>query len=1043
MDWSKIDSVAFEKLCFEYARREFSEFEWESTGRSWDGNKDGEFREEIRKLNRVVKGWYEAKYTNNSTNSIPKSHMDSTLVSGILDGEVVFILFITNGRITADFRRRAFAILRPHRIDVGFVDGEILENWLVQNPYIYYDFFQERICNRENVELISIEDAYIYEALFSSPNFISPVKTLTVSNEYFIYLGVKSTLSTPFSISLSTDSLEVADQRIHATNAGYSSILLRCIAKAEVKNTSFRVSLLKEKSNLELCYTYIRGISIRQTTIPAIVYFSQDKVLHEMYEYIRFSTKHNKLLMLESPGGMGKSYLIKNLIPEIATDNSMHIICCFSEKTADNACLLCKLILFLSFGTLYELDESAFIEFASKYVTVPISLLISLRNGARNQIVALSAIKTYHDYVMQHREISVYISSPSEHLFTSPSFVILEDCHKLSERYAQLLSYIIAESSTTKCSQVLLMSCRINEGTAKYYKDIKSSSYCMTWQLSGLTMDDVCETMQLHFGERIKQIASALPLPVSILHLSAIVKELQDSKICSVARNLLPQRLASIYKRVNSLHNGYVIERMKNSAHKNIISLVYIVETGIPLDLLKEYQNDFELLAISELLENRLIRIENNLLKPYHDTYLLAFNMSSIRGSHSSAVADFLKFCSNSHQNTEVIEVVLTAEILSHRGASLRECEIIYDRCVSFYNEANYEAASVVSERILNSNRMQEYFGYERLCYIRYIYAQSVKATRSHRISNEAFKMLEKGLQYENCSPKQLGILYDCLSEIVNNDLWMLEFSELEAYLKRLQYLNPSKDSPTNLINAYLNFHNRSMMYYSFINMNNLVIKYYRSSINESIRFCRPDYLAYAKMDYAKTIYISNPQNALSLLNEAYSIFSSSDAYRRRRLDCESELAFLHSILFNSPKDSLYRLTKEMLSHHYTHSYFKTYLKILYLEYIEYRDIDMVSAKLDTLLTKFPEICDETRQLLYVCQLRYMLRFFSNSKTKESNEELDLYKSLLKRLGSDYSFAYNHNKALFQENITSIVWLHSADSQMNTSNCFILDPRIW
>lgn len=141
MDWSQINDSKFEELACAYAKDTYRDYKWIPTGKSWDGNADSKFWGKIDGINYFYKGWCEAKYTIKPNSSIPKSHMDSTLVSGILDGEVIFILFVTNGRITSSFIQRATAILKPHKIQIKFVDGTILTDWINANPSIRDRYF--------------------------------------------------------------------------------------------------------------------------------------------------------------------------------------------------------------------------------------------------------------------------------------------------------------------------------------------------------------------------------------------------------------------------------------------------------------------------------------------------------------------------------------------------------------------------------------------------------------------------------------------------------------------------------------------------------------------------------------------------------------------------------------------------------------------------------------------------------------------------------------------------------------------------------------
>lgn len=94
--WENINNKEFENLAFEYMVSNYPNLRWEKTKMTNDGNKDGESVISYLPFNTTIKYWYEAKYSVNTNKSIPKSHLDSTLVSSLLDGHVVVIAFITN-----------------------------------------------------------------------------------------------------------------------------------------------------------------------------------------------------------------------------------------------------------------------------------------------------------------------------------------------------------------------------------------------------------------------------------------------------------------------------------------------------------------------------------------------------------------------------------------------------------------------------------------------------------------------------------------------------------------------------------------------------------------------------------------------------------------------------------------------------------------------------------------------------------------------------------------------------------------------------------
>ena len=98
INWNIINNKQFEDLSYKYISSKYPDLNWESTKYTRDGNKDGEANYEAP-LDISIKYWYEAKYSKTPNKSIPKSHLDSTLVSSMLDGKVMLIAFITNASL--------------------------------------------------------------------------------------------------------------------------------------------------------------------------------------------------------------------------------------------------------------------------------------------------------------------------------------------------------------------------------------------------------------------------------------------------------------------------------------------------------------------------------------------------------------------------------------------------------------------------------------------------------------------------------------------------------------------------------------------------------------------------------------------------------------------------------------------------------------------------------------------------------------------------------------------------------------------------------
>ncbi len=393
IDWSKINDTIFEEIACAYANDVYDKYTWIPTGKSWDGNKDAFFSDKIESINYLYKGWCEAKYTQNPQSSIPKSHMDSTLVSGILDGKVIFILFITNGKITTDFIQRATAILKPHKIDIRFVEGTVLTNWIKNNDKIRDKYFENIIWD-ESSQLLELEviDVCIFNAIMSAPSLITPILKLKVDKEYFFYINLYSNQQKTANIELNSNALKKIPSlhEEYEISPGYNSFLIRYLAKYTF-NGKVQISIFIDEE-LVLCQE-ILDLLIEEDDLTPIVYTQQQTTLLELHNCINGIFTDNMLLHIYGSGGNGKSFLIQQLMENISSKYNQILLIKFSEKEAENACSLCKIILFVNFGFLYDLSEEAFLTLFKDYTNFSTDIFVELREGTKDQITALNIIK--------------------------------------------------------------------------------------------------------------------------------------------------------------------------------------------------------------------------------------------------------------------------------------------------------------------------------------------------------------------------------------------------------------------------------------------------------------------------------------------------------------------------------------------------------------------------------------------------------------------------------------------------------------------------
>lgn len=179
----------------------------------------------------------------------------------------------------------------------------------------------------------------------------------------------------------------------------------------------------------------------------------------------------------------------------------------------------------------------------------------------------------------------------------------------------------------------------------------------------------------------------------------------------------------------------------------------------------------------------------------------------------------------------------------------LKDAAVRY--CKEYYETSQYYPAKMIAQSLLPDidNLSPEQLDADMLELL-YIYAQSVKFTENHVHSTKLFQKLIKMTEKDDLKLELRDMARDALSEILNNEMWMLNYKGTQKCLNELRRYRISDNATVYAQNAYLNYLNRKMMCESFFE-SCIHEESYTQAITESERFGRKDYAAYAKMDKA------------------------------------------------------------------------------------------------------------------------------------------------------------------------------------------------
>lgn len=341
IDWKVIDNKIFEKIAYDYISNTYSELKWTPTKSTRDGNKDG-YATINNPMGVAIKYWYEAKYSINTNKSIPKSHLDSTLVSSLLDGTVAAIAFITNAYISEDYRRRADIFSKKRdNLKIIYINGAELEQWFSQHPEMEDKYFHSNTAKSQNLAT-NISDYCILEKYCLNGETFSKVKNIQVNHEYILCVSFYSIIAQRISIESACDSVKMINQgnkhydnyKSLEANIGHNTFFVPieviCVPATEI--------IFNIKTKQETFSIYFYDVAVIDIYTPNIVYDSQLQIEYAIYSLINGPGSFNAVINILGDMGTGKSYLLEKLIEDSRNPFSSYAISFYGDSSQN--CLL-------------------------------------------------------------------------------------------------------------------------------------------------------------------------------------------------------------------------------------------------------------------------------------------------------------------------------------------------------------------------------------------------------------------------------------------------------------------------------------------------------------------------------------------------------------------------------------------------------------------------------------------------------------------------------------------------------------------------------
>lgn len=1029
INWQEIDNKIFEDIAYEYMVNNYPKQEWKKTKLTNDGNKDGESVIANLPFNTTIKYWYEAKYTINTDKSIPKSHLDSTLVSCLIDGHVVAIAFITNAYISNDYRRRADIFARRRdNLKIYYINGEEIEDWLSENPQIEARYFKSH-CAEKHDFTDEIEDMCFLDK-HSDENQVVKLTTLELNQEYLLYIRFRSSTNQELEL--------VTNQNIELLPIYSSNNLNPAILVAEKGSNAFfvHVKIVSSKNEYDICLRGETGIkkyrmdSIKTLELykPKLVISSQIKLINDINVMMKTNDLHNLIFWIVGEAGSGKTYTL-NTIRNNTQNQFASILLKFSGNAEKDLILCYKLFIFCKFGALWELNVDDLEQF-NFHPTVKEALkeiCIGITSLQTKEKIREYCIETPEGYVEQYfMQQQIYI----------------DDVHKISSDVADLLYYILQWFDNQKLNKRIFLFSRNSLSDFDNLNNFLHISTCIK-EIEKVSSKDVKQSLETNLGripmiissvQNSRQSFNALSLYDFICALNERKDELKQWDEVNVSLETSKIINELIYAEKNKME-GQLFKEYHTSI---VFYFVYKLGNGIDIQAIVNFFGEAIYEEISNLCQKHIIKEISGKLYPFHDILLERFRLS-VKDKYITRLGEFILFCLEKKyfsQSEGYYNLVALGGKYFWKYRSIAE-----EFRNQMHDTANYYAAEKIAKKIYEENHKSlcdyDYADIKNL----FILGNCYKYTTSYESSNEIFKKI-KDVYSVNTMNLSDDILLETYSETVNNNIWMLNIKQADSDLKTMYKIWDFSKDIQNKSKSYkygcLNYYNRRM-FCDYMSGNESE-QSYLTALNKAKELNLREYEGFAHMDFAKSIYNIDISKAEVLLKEAKEIFIETNE-ARRLLDVSSELEYIDAIKNEMYEiETLKEICHSMQDERYIQSYTRTYLKILVIMLLsgKYSTNELLEVAYN-ILANNSSIATGRRHkaLLYhiLSAIHYKEGDLKLAK-KYSKKCLDLFA----QLGESYKQIHLHNSKV---KVKCNIVLSCYKNEDFTKNDFILDARIW
>ena len=1049
---NKRAGTAFEKLAFSYLQQYYPQYHWDPTQSSWDNNHDF-----ISIIYDYI--WGEAKYKKDLT-PLKRQDIDPTFISGLIDGKVRLVVFLTNSTIPHNIVHRVNQFCTRYDIVTLFITKNQLEYWLYQNPQIYKSYFNEELSDftpKENT--ISIE--YVSFSDQRNDDLTMPFNTpeLQSGQFYLMNIVVQSVSEQIISVEpFLTSTLTLLQspnyddfQKCHLT-PGLQSI--KFLIKINNADASSEVLTLRSINGEFFSYPIPLKIFDRYT--PSLSYAEQQRILFEIHRHIYNlkSSSKSDIFAIVGEEGVGKTYILERLMQDFFSTRVITKIT-FCEYADINYALLCKILVFLNFGAAANLiNESS--------NDNDMSVLCEQMNRANNQMLfrfdwieqLVAGCRNAQEAKLFWAECNSNSAGvPLIHPHRNVASIVLfcDDIQYLDDKQAQILLDIIKDCNKYTNAIIVLSSTNLQ---GQFYQ------LCdMSWALYGLSQEDVLDSIIYNLSLKKRTVSKRIvqQLPNKPILLCDIICALHKDYSNRDPFDILQEYI--MLSEENQLF-GFKFQRI--AEYFPLLDIIYIFPKGIFLNSLERV--GFDRTAIEWAIKSEYCQSGSGRIAArqalYRNAYLHYRGPALYNPETENILWNLLLM---PHTHSFDYDSIYIALMQCSSRLQVKYKDKLQMRFMELYNSGNYKQAVFYANAYYDYILMDDpCLSEDAWCTLFYCGVCMMHCDTKRR-GKKVFDFIVSK------SPSHCLARYMAQAEQINTDFW--SFHAENAYVdaksidRQLDILVDNKIDNPDLEIAISTCQNRLMAMYLLqdeVHMATKLMHDFETAYSERLSVLSNatryhSMLGEWYMDYARGICVFDAAEAISRYCAAESIINISINPRRSHI-CEIDKSVL-SILSNQPnahvlKRSLFKNENWLYENDFYSEFFKSVLKRsfcdIYEEYSSYESRKQLIVFTERIRNEVYEaivkadILIGTRETFLVHSLFGLLSYLEGD-IDDAESHLIQILPIIKECGTSYRTILEHNLSILRNTSNETeasLQVFFTDKEMDVE-AYWIDPRIW